>query len=222
MPVPANPEPDVAAPPGFERPLQRQPQENAHYREPLSRAHPAQVSRHKDADGGQSGQLGPGLRVLPAQRAGVVAELKEADARQLPSASAAKAKLQEKLAAHQEVGPVVCAPARPCGKPLPECGAQPSLLLAIPMLIRIPDLEIDRGISIQRSMLPLSIRKAQFLDALCAVSLQAEGARGRGQGRERSRRRRFHEEEEEAGMTLEEWEAQQGDQSMSCLALMYR
>ena len=105
---------------------------------------------------------------------------------------------------------------------MPECGARQSLLLASPMLICITDLEIDRGTPLQRSMLPLSNHKAQFLDALCVASWQAEGARGRGRGRGRGRRRRFHEEEEEAGMTLEEWEAQQGDQSMSCPALMYR
>ena len=84
-----------------------------------------------------------------------MAGLEEADARQLPSASAAKAKLQEKLAAHQEVGPVIYAPACSCGKPTPGCSARQSLLLAIPMLIHIPILEFDREISIEKSILPL-------------------------------------------------------------------
>lgn len=76
-----------------------------------------------------------------------MAGLEEADARQLPSGSAAKAKLQEKLAAHQEVGPVMCAPACPCGKPLPDCGAQQSLLLAIHMLIYISTFVELTGVS---------------------------------------------------------------------------
>ena len=79
---------------------------------------------------------------------------------------------------------------------------------------------IDGGFSFERSLSPLPLHKIHSLADLCVISLQAEGARGRGRGRGRGRRRRFHEEEEEAGITLEEWEAQQGDHSMSCHAVM--
>jgi hypothetical protein len=48
-----------------------------------------------------------------------------------------------------------------------------------------------------------------------ATHLQGEGGHGRGSGRGRGRRGRYRDDEEEAGMTLEEWEAQQ--QGASCI-----
>ena len=70
--------------------------------------------------------------------------------------------------------------------------------------------------------MPLSSHEAQCLRHVYVVMQQAERARGRGRGRGRGRRRRFHEDEEEGGMTLEEWEAQQGGHHMFCLALVRR
>ena len=81
----------VSAPPGFEHPLQAQPQQNTAFREPLN--------------GDPSGQPGSGLRGMPGQpvlRTGMGARVEKP-----LSAGAAKAKLQGKLAAHQKVGPVM-------------------------------------------------------------------------------------------------------------------
>lgn len=217
----------MTAPPGFEHHLQAQPQQNTRFEEYLTRAHHAQAARHGDACSNSPGQPGPGLRELPAQtaqRAEVGAGLAEAHAPQPAYASAAKAKLQEKLAAHQEVGPVMCAPVCSCCKPMPKCSALQSPLLVIPMLLHIASLrrvlKMTGDSHMRRQQCPLSLYKAHCLRHLYAVMRQAEGARGRGCGRGRGRRRRFHEDEEEAGMTLEEWEAQQGGHQMFCLALV--